>query len=114
VTSTTDFYVGALPPVLVIDGKAFARSKSPPDGRLNTLIFTIDAADFDALPESGAVSVGYLHPGARLTPGRPAGAGLTANGAPAAGSAPVVRPDQVGPNRRSIGNLHKSLMEVRP
>jgi hypothetical protein len=116
VTSSTPFHVGAMPPILVIGDKAFGHGAPPPDGRLDSLTFTLDAAEFDALPENADVSVGYLHGGARLTPGRPPAAGLAANGGASAATSrgPAIRPDQVGPNRRSAGNLHKTLMEVRP
>jgi hypothetical protein len=108
VTSTTSFGDGAMPPLLIIGGKVFGRSRNPPDGRLNTLIFMIDASDFDALPETADVSVGYLRPDARL---QAPPAGVTA---PGAAPPPTFRPEDVGPNRRLVGHFRKTQMDVTP
>jgi hypothetical protein len=69
VTSSTPFPVRALFPVLAIGDARFTLSWNPPDGRLDTLIFSIPAADFALLPDGAAMSVGYgLAPGAPVEP----------------------------------------------
>ena len=109
VTASSPFRTDAMPAVLVIGDQAFGRSWNPPDdGRPDTLIFGIDAADFDALPDGGEVSVGYLHPSARLIPRAPAG---TARGAAARGG---YTPEKVGPGRGIVGRLRKARMEIAP
>jgi hypothetical protein len=108
VSSDTSLGDGAMPPILVIGDRAFRRSRNPPDGRLETRIFTIDAAAFDALPEGAEMSLGTLHPSARLTV-PPAGG--TADGTPAA---PAVTPQHVAPGRRLLGHLSRARMEVAP
>jgi hypothetical protein len=107
VESTEPFPFGAMPPVLVIGDKAFGRSKHPPDGQLNVLIFMIDAAEYAALPAGAEVSVGYLRSSARLVPGKP-GSGST----PPTG--PRIQPSQVQANPRRLGVLQDGGMEVLP
>jgi hypothetical protein len=108
VTSNSPLGAGAMPPVLVIGDRAFGRSRNPPDGRLETLIFTIDASEFDALSDSSQVSVGTLHPSARLSAPPPAG------GAQNMTSQPLITPQQVAPNQQVLGRLRKATMDVAP
>jgi hypothetical protein len=107
IESTEPFPFGALPPVLVIGDKAFGRSKNPPDGSPNVLIFMLDATEYAALPAGAEVSIGYLSSSARLVPGKPA-----SGSAPATG--PRIRPSQVEANRRRLGALRDGGMEVLP
>jgi hypothetical protein len=107
IESTEPFPFGALPPVLVIGDKAFGRSKYPPDGTPNVLIFIIDAAEYAALPAGAEVSLGYLSSSARLAPGKPA-----SGFAPATG--PRIQPNQVQASRRRLGALQDGGMEVVP
>jgi hypothetical protein len=109
VTSDTPFQNGALPPVLVIGDQAFGLSRTPPDGREDTLIFLLTPAELDAVAD-GEVRVGYLAPGARLSlpPQRSAG-----GGALSAQTSPQIRPDQVARQRR-VGVLRKRTLEVVP
>lgn len=111
VSSNQPFRDTALVPVLVIGDHVFSSSRNPPDGRLDTLIFSIDKAEFDALPDATDISVGYLAPSARLTAGRP---GNSAGPTTTAVSTPQVRLDQVQPARSHIGKLEKASLEVRP
>src|SRR5947207_235729 len=69
VNSDKPFLVASMPPVLVVGGKAFSHSRHPDDGRTDTLIFSVDTTEFDALPDGAEISVGYLSPSARLIPG---------------------------------------------
>ena len=101
-----------MPPVLVIGDRAFANSRNPPDGRLDTLIFTIDAADFDGVTDNAEVSVGYLSSAARL-PTPPTGSG-SLGAANTRHTSPTIRPDQVGQTRQRLGTLHKGPMAVQP
>ncbi len=113
VTAPDPFPDRAMPPVIIIGDKAFRRSRPPPDGRPDTLIFTIDAREFDALPGDADVIVGYLSSAARLPPPEPPSA--SANGAKAPQAEPVVRPDQVQANgRRVLGTFRKSQQEIVP
>jgi hypothetical protein len=107
IESAEPFPFGALPPVLVIGDKAFGRSKNPPDGTPNVLIFMIDAAEYAALPAGAEVSLGYLSSSARLVPGKPA-----SGFAPATG--PRIQPNQVQASRRRLGVLQNGGMEVLP
>jgi hypothetical protein len=107
IDSTEPFSFGALPPVLVIGDKAFGRSKHPPDGSPNVLIFMLDAAEYAALPAGAEMSVGYLSSSARLAPGKPA-----SRSAPATG--PRIQPNQVQANRRRLGTLADGGLEVLP
>ena len=99
----------AMPPVLVVGDRAFARSRNPPDGRADTLIFTMPAADFDGLPNDADVSIGYLSPSARLATSPPpyaAGAPLTWE------SMPRIRAEQVESARRRVGKFRKAEQEI--
>lgn len=108
VESATPFQDHAMPPVLVIGDSAFSRSRHPPDGQANVLIFTIDRGEYDALPDTAEVSVGYLSPSAKLGSGR----SLARS---AGGSAfPRVEPSQVQSGRRRAGVLDKRRQEVTP
>jgi len=103
----------SMPPVLVIGTKAFAHSRNPADGRTDVLIFTLESTEFDALPDNAEITFGYLHPRARLVPGRapgPAGQGAIVGGP----RAPTVRPDQVDPNTVRVGSLRKATLQVLP
>lgn len=104
----------AMPPILVVGNQAFGRSRNPANGRLDTLIFTLEALEFDGLPEGAEVSLGYLRPKARLVEGGAAASGAAA--ARMAGRVPgaQVRADQVEPSRRSLGRLNKSSSKVLP
>jgi hypothetical protein len=104
----------AMPPILVVGNQAFGRSRNPANGRLDTLIFTLEAPEFDGLAEGAEVSLGYLRPRARVVEGAPASAGAAA--ARTAGRVPAarVRADQVEPSRRSLGRLDKSSSKVQP
>ena len=59
VTSTREFPVRALPPVLRIGEQTFSLSRNPDDGRLDTLIFRIPADRFDRLENGAPVEVFY-------------------------------------------------------
>ncbi|HKO53272.1 MAG TPA: hypothetical protein VJV79_36430 [Polyangiaceae bacterium] len=104
----------AMPPILVVANQAFGRSRNPANGRLDTLIFSLEAREFDGLPEGAEVSLGYLHPKARLATSGAASSGMGA--ARMAGQTPTaqVRADQVEPSRRSLGRLNKSSSKVLP
>jgi hypothetical protein len=45
--------------VLRIGKKEFSRSRPPEDGSLNTLIFILPVAEFDALPDGAPLTVKY-------------------------------------------------------
>jgi hypothetical protein len=108
VVSQAPFQDHAMPPVLVIGDRAFGRSNHPPDGQANVLIFTIEAAEYDALPEGAEVSVGYLSPSARLAPEQ-----RLSRSATTGASGPRIEPNQVQANtRRRAGVLHTRNLEV--
>jgi len=100
----------AMPPVLVIGDRAFGRSRNPPDGRPDTLIFTIDARDFEALADDSEVTIGFLSSSARLSSPVSPGAGA----ARASASGPHIRPDQVEKTKRRVGKFRKAAGEVVP
>jgi hypothetical protein len=100
------FLIGAMPPVLVIGDKAFGRSRFA-EGRVDVLIFLIDAAEYATLPAGAEARVGYLSSSARLEPGKPA-----SGSAPATG--PRILPSQVEPNRHRLGVLQAGGMKVLP
>jgi hypothetical protein len=104
----------AMPPILVVGNQAFGRSRNPANGRLDTLIFTLEAVEFDGLPEGAEVSLGYLRPRARVAEGATASSASAA--ARTAGRVPAarVRADQVEPSRRNLGRLDKSSSKVLP
>jgi hypothetical protein len=109
----------SMPPVLVIGDAAFGRSRHPSDGRTDTRIFMIDAAEFDALPDDAEMTVGHLSPAARLKEPAPIrsmpGPSATSASASAAGAAsPRIRPDQVQSGRRRIGALRNDKQDVLP
>jgi hypothetical protein len=110
VVSAAPFHDHAMPPVLVIGDRAFGRSRHPPDGQANVLIFTIDAAEYDALPEGAEVSFGYLSPSARLVSNRP----LSPFAAGTGRASPHIEPGQVQANRRRVGVLQTRNLEVTP
>ncbi len=107
VSSSEPFRETAMPPALVIGSKVFLSSRNPPDGRLDTLIFSISPADFDALPDSAELAVGYVSPSARLTP-----VSVPAGKAAAPSSRASV--EQLQPNRARVGKLTKTSLEVSP
>lgn len=111
VTAPEPFPDRAMPPVLIIGDKAFGRSRSPSDGRTDTLIFTIPSQDFDALADNSDVSLSYLSSAARLSPEPAAGTG---NAASAAKAEPRIRPDQAEAKRRRAGTFRKSQEDVLP
>jgi hypothetical protein len=109
ITSNQRFPDGAMPNILVIGDQAFGRSRNPPDGRADTLIFTIPAAEFDALPDDAEVAIGQLRPSARLAGGAlpyAAGAPLTWE------SSPRIRPEHVESTRRRVGKFRKAEQEI--
>lgn len=59
VTSTREFPVRALPPVLRIGEQTFSLSRNPEDGRLDTLIFRVPADRFASLENGAPVEVFY-------------------------------------------------------
>lgn len=59
VSSTKEFPVRALPPVLSIGEQTFSLSRNPEDGRLDTLIFRIPADRFASLENGAPVEVFY-------------------------------------------------------
>lgn len=97
------FRFGAMPAVLVVGDRTFSRSRHPPDGRLDTLIFMIDAAEFDALEDGAEASVGYLDSGAELDEPPPNARG--------AARMPNIRPDQVD-QKRDLGKFRKNRLEI--
>ena len=107
VKSTVPFQDHAMPPILVIGDSAFGRSRHPADGDLNVLIFTIDADEYEALPDGAEVSIGYLSPSARLVPGERRS--VTARPA-----APRIQPSQVQSGRRRAGALNTRDLQVTP
>lgn len=111
VTAPEPFPDRAMPPVIVIGDKAFGRSRASADGHAETLVFTIDAEEFDALPDNSDVSVGFLSSAARLLSPDLASSGNTPS---AAERGPTIRPDQVEAKRRRAGTFRKSRQEVVP
>lgn len=106
VSASQPFPDSAKIPALVIGDQVFASSRHPADGRTDTLIFNIDRALFEALPDAGEVSVGYVSPSARLTPGTRTGL--------AALRTPDVSLAQLHPARAKVGKLAKGSLEVLP
>ena len=56
--SSREFPVGGQVLVLTVGKKEFAKSRHPADGSLNTLIFTLDADEFEQLPDGETMTVG--------------------------------------------------------
>lgn len=112
VTSDQPFSNAAIPPVLVIGDNTFGRSRTPVDGRQDTVIFVIDAADFDKLPDGGNVTVGYLGPNALVAAPVASSARRAAMAADTV-SAPKIRADRVV-EQRPIGLFSKNTLEVKP
>ena len=59
VQSSTEFPVRGEVLVLAIGKKEFSRSNPSPDGSLNTLIFVLDAEEFEKLPDGEPITVGF-------------------------------------------------------
>lgn len=59
VHSTRDFPIRDQVVVLRVGDKEFLRSKTPENGSLNTLIFMLTPAQFDALTDGAAMTVKY-------------------------------------------------------
>jgi hypothetical protein len=59
VTSSEPFPVRAMPPLLHVGELVFGRSRSPGDGRLNTLIFMLSDEEFAQTSVGDPVGVGY-------------------------------------------------------
>lgn len=57
--STAPFPVRALYPALCIGNDSFERSRSPLDGNLSVLIFSLTEAEFEGLEDGGPVSIRY-------------------------------------------------------
>jgi hypothetical protein len=114
VSAKQPFPQRAMPPILVVGNQAFGRSRNPANGRLDTLIFTLEALEFDGLAEGAEVSLGYLRPKARLVEGGAASSGAAAARMAGRVPAPRVQAEQVEPSRRSLGRLDKSNATVQP
>lgn len=102
--SERPFEVGAMPAVLVIGERAFGRSYFGDDGDLKTLVFVLDAREFDELPEAAQISFGHLDPAAELPDVPPDARG--------AARSPRIRPDQVKGRGLRLGALRKSQLEI--
>ena len=57
--SSVEFPVRDEVVILRIGNRDITKSRSPADGSLNTLIFSLAAADFDRLPDGGPMAVRY-------------------------------------------------------
>jgi hypothetical protein len=99
--SDRPFEFGAMPAVLVIGDMAFGRSHFAADGNLRTIVFVLEAKDYDALSSDAPVSFGYLDSGAAFD--------SSAIGARGAGM-PKIRPDQVKGQRLQLGKLRRGQM----
>lgn len=97
VQSSREFPVGGQIPVLLVGTKEFAKSRHPEDGSLNTLIFTLEADEFEQLPDGEAVTVGF---------GRGKAGGDVPSVAPLAGRSGMPETN----TRWKFGTLNKSLL----